>query len=155
VASDDPESVYIKRVRAPLSQDAYCDGSIPIPAILSSFHKLSKKYQDDQKEQLDDICTEFEKEGQKKRENLSTIPPKYRFECLQTPAQPNQELVIKEEAGLPYLEFNRVFPIVMGRAHELPDPRNPRHTMPNTQKQDFNEIFPCHKCKTIWPAVES
>lgn len=149
--------LYNERLKEALLPHASYEMLIPISAILSAFHKLVERHCKGDTTPLDDILNQVEAPDQS-RETKATF--EFTDEGLSSEDSPpvsHQELVVKGKPGQKFLVFTRVFPLLMGRARELPGKDEPRPT------SKFMRIFksspierpydtrPCPKCDTVWP----
>jgi hypothetical protein len=149
--------LYDERLKEDLLPNASYEMLIPISAILSAFHKLVERHCKGDTTPLDDILNQVEVPDQS-RETKATF--EFTDEGLSSgDSSPvsHQELVVKGKPGQKSLVFTRVFPLLMGRAHELPGNDEPRPTSKFMRIFKFSaverpyEVRPCPKCYTIWP----
>ncbi|KAL5313444.1 hypothetical protein ACEPPN_019177 [Leptodophora sp. 'Broadleaf-Isolate-01'] len=162
----DPD-LYQARRNGELKRDALYKADIPICAILSAFHKLVQEHQEGKTEPLEDFFREFKQSGNEKKwyrklqvrqkteatfkfatrslENLSITG------AAESPLQHRELKAVGED-----LVFTRDFPLLMGRAHEMPLSAPPSGIKGVVQKAKSkfkpknDEIPPCQKCFEIW-----
>ncbi|OWO99564.1 hypothetical protein B2J93_2609 [Marssonina coronariae] len=171
------DSRYPERVRGILVENASYEAEIPICAILSAFHKLAERDDEDGKDgMLHNIYADLDAQSQKPQSWAQVWKEKrpfgprspaatFNFESL-GPVTATDSLSGFDEYELrtehignqrPALVFTRTYPLLMGRCHEMD-----RSEMTPAQKissrvpwhpADGNyKLPPCEKCARIWMA---
>jgi hypothetical protein len=107
------------------------DETVPISAILSAVHELVRRQQTTKNSQpLEAFCKQ---RGIVKKKYVNDVGT-YTFSILDERSENELEHELTYLNGT--LIFTRIFPLLMGRAHNI--------------QQHQNEIPPCTKCKSIW-----
>jgi hypothetical protein len=170
----DPSS-YQARLDGKLKRDALYEADIPICAILSALHKLVQEYRAGKKEPLVDFFKGFKRSRKEKKwyqklqvrqktEATFKFVPKGKTETVIGSLE-NSSTTGAHESSLQHGElrtegndliFTRDFPLLMGRAHEMPlsaPPSGIKGVVPKMKskfKPRSDEIPPCQKCFEIW-----
>jgi hypothetical protein len=176
---DPAEELYQARLKENLLSPAAYDATVPVAAILSSFHRLSKKYKELQDERREyalwnEIRQQREAQEQsrtlwQKIKSPSTKPKAtFTFTAIQEESSsgnsaavpdpaPSLELIVDGDPEHPVLTFTRDFPLLMGRPHDMPAPGEvkSKSTLAKAfgmKKEIPYEVRPCKRCALIWPA---
>jgi hypothetical protein len=135
------------RLTEKLRTDASYEASIPVFAILSAFHKVANQKLVDKT--LKDFCKPGEAQNQSRWKSIRASRRKnkatFKFEAVEHERWTDPELAVDENQEQPTLVFTRIFPLLMGRPHELPGQEVPGQ----------GELPPCQKCVTVWPTLSS
>ncbi|KAH6666188.1 hypothetical protein B0J14DRAFT_198953 [Halenospora varia] len=164
--------IYHQRLQGHLVESASYAADIPISAILSAFHSLSKnhaKQGEVQKPGLEEICEKLEVHTSEKSLNIfKQVSPwrqeqtaEFKFETVDPPPEhpeehPELEVEMASDGSAPVLVFRRTFPLLVGRAHMLPELGGEARPGVGTRakrlffKDQSDEIRPCKKCAQIW-----
>ena len=153
------------RLNEGLREEACYEALIPIYAILSAFHNMAKSYQRGKKTPLETFCRQVErqdpirKRGKWGRYNRRDSKGKFIFkeiakttnsESAEEEEEQELELQVTGSSDQPFLVFMRVFPLLMGRCHELP--KEEARQKPIGTSMGWNEeLGGCEKCRRIWP----
>lgn len=168
IALDLNKPLYQKRLKERLLDDASYESLIPVCAILSAFHRIAKDCDDPKSTQLEYIFEKFEAQSRRTNARGQCAASRsqkngiFKFECIEpTPtSSPGstarlQELVQDQDRHM--LVLTRTFPLLLGRAHVLPKPKQKSiKTKRGLFKGQIDDkILPCQSCARIWPDTEN
>jgi hypothetical protein len=174
--------LYRARLDEGLLDPATYEATVPVVAILSAFHRLSKEYkrlklQDERREYAPWNEIRPQREAQEQSRKIwqkiisPSIKPKATFTftaiqgdsssgdsaAISNPA-PSSELTVDGDPEYPVLTFTRDFKLLMGRPHDMPAPGEVTskstlaRIMGIKKKEIPYEVRPCKRCALIWPA---
>jgi hypothetical protein len=169
---DPAGELYQARLDETLLEPAAYEAVVPIAAILSAFHRLSKKYQELQDERHEhapwnDIRPQREAQAheqswsrkiwQKIISPSAKIQATFTFTAIpeETNPAPSSEITVDGEPEHPVLTFTRKFELLMGRPHDVPPPgevrsRSTLGKILGRKTEIPYKIRPCQKCALIW-----
>ncbi|PBP18125.1 hypothetical protein BUE80_DR010979 [Diplocarpon rosae] len=166
---------YPERVRGVLIAKASYEAEIPICAILSAFHKLAERDDEDGKDgMLHNIYADLDAQSQKpkswtqvwnEKKPFSRQPPAatFNFESLgsvtakhRSAGRDEYELTTEHIGNQrPALVFTRTYPLLMGRCHEIDcseitQIQKISSRVPGYPAEGSHNLPPCAKCAKIW-----
>jgi hypothetical protein len=178
---DPAKEVYQTRLTERLRNHAVYEATVPVAAILSAFHRLSREYkrlklQDERREYApwDEIRPQREAQEQSRKTWQKIISPSikpkatFTFTAIQEDSSsgdsaaipnpaPSSELTVDGDPEHLVLTFTRDFELLMGRPHDMPAEgevrsRSTLGKMLGRKKKEIPyEVRPCKRCAKIWP----